>query len=645
MIQVYDKYGKIKSSGLPGSGTVTSLSAGDLSPLFNSTVTSPTSTPNVSFSKISQSQNLFYASPNGSSGLPTFRALVAADLPAITGYVPTSRTLTINGVTYDLTADRSWTVTASGATWGSITGTLTAQTDLTLYLSTNYFPIPVGTISQYIDGTGALQTFPTIPTVGTWGALNYPNWTTGTPFVKMTAAGTFALDTNTYLTTAVTSIATAGLISGGTITSTGTITTSMSTNKLVGRYSTGTGVMEEITIGSGLTLTGLGVLNNTAAPSPVGYYGAWQDNFTQTAAVSNVGYPLIYRTVDLENQVRVVTNGTNLTRITFDNTGIYNLQFSVQIQNTDNAQHDVTIWIRKNGVDVAGSSGYISIPARKSAGAGNEGHGVYGWNYLLSIVAGEYYEIVWSTSNAANVTIQYYPGATPPPSTASVIVTVTQQSGIMAGTGITAINSLTGAAQTLTTGTTGTDFAIVDSGVDHKFNLPTASASNRGALSSTDWTSFNNRKKKVISDATSVTVTGTTVLTLVKTFEITTGTLPTNGVLDLFMYSTRTGTSAIHTMGLYINTTNNFATATLIATATTGGNFTPILPFKATYVLKNNLLIGGIFSGNSGTNYIASATQTSVACNNTSASVWFFVGVTLVSLTSSVDFQAIEMTT
>lgn len=38
--------------------------------------------------------------------------------------------------------------------------------------------------------------------IGTWGALDYPAWTTGTPFVKMTAAGTFALDTNTYLTSA-----------------------------------------------------------------------------------------------------------------------------------------------------------------------------------------------------------------------------------------------------------------------------------------------------------------------------------------------------------------------------------------------------------------------------------------------------------
>jgi hypothetical protein len=202
--------------------------------------------------------------------------------------------------------------------------------------------ITAGTTGQYWRGDKTWQTFPSIPTVGTWGALNYPSWTTGTPFVKMTAAGTFSLDTNTYLTSAitslggltgatqtfgndtnvtmvssgtthtltwagtladariasastwngkqaalngtgfvkasgttisydnstyltaaVTSIATAGLISGGTITGTGTITTSMATNKLVGRSTAGTGVMEEITLGTGLSLSG-GTLNATA---------------------------------------------------------------------------------------------------------------------------------------------------------------------------------------------------------------------------------------------------------------------------------------------------------------------------------------------------------------------------------------------
>jgi len=225
-------------------------------------------------------------------------------------------------------------------------------------------------------------------------------------------------------------------------------------------------------------------------PAPVGYYGAWQDSTTQSAPSSNVGVAMIFRVKDLENQVRVVTNGTNLSRITFDNTGIYNLQFSSQFQNTNNQLQDVTIWLRKNGVDVPGSSGYISVP---NSHGGVDGHIVVSWNYLLSIVGGEYYEIVWSTTLHTAVTMQYYAAGNPPPSTASVIATVTQQSGIMAGTGITAINSLTKSVQRLVTGTSGTDFNISSSDSIHTFNLPTASATNRGALSSANWSTFNSK--------------------------------------------------------------------------------------------------------------------------------------------------------
>jgi hypothetical protein len=52
---------------------------------------------------------------------------------------------------------------------------------------------------------------PVIPTVGTWGTLNYPTWTTGTPFVKMTAVGTFTLDTTTYLSSITSSDVTTAL--------------------------------------------------------------------------------------------------------------------------------------------------------------------------------------------------------------------------------------------------------------------------------------------------------------------------------------------------------------------------------------------------------------------------------------------------
>ena len=57
--------------------------------------------------------------------------------------------------------------------------------------------------------------------------------------------------------------------------------------------------------------------------------------------------------------------------------------------------------------------------------------------------------------------------------------------------GLSSINGLTKQTQYLAVGTSGTDFAINSATDTHTFNLPTASATNRGALSSADWTNFN----------------------------------------------------------------------------------------------------------------------------------------------------------
>ena len=178
------------------------------------------------------------------------------------GYTPVTdaRTLTINGTSQDLTANRTWNV-----------GDL---------LSSGSYSDPSWITSlAYSKLTGA----PTIPIVGTWGALNYPTWTTGTPFVKMTAAGTFSLDLSTYLTSAVTSISATGPITVSASTGSVNVSTSMSTNKLIGRSSAGTGVMEEITVGSGLTLSG-GTLSATTSSGILKGTASGTDTYTVTIA-------------------------------------------------------------------------------------------------------------------------------------------------------------------------------------------------------------------------------------------------------------------------------------------------------------------------------------------------------------------------
>jgi hypothetical protein len=75
-------------------------------------------------------------------------------------------------------------------------------------------------------------------------------------------------------------------------------------------------------------------------------------------------------------------------------------------------------------------------------------------------------------------------------------------------TGLTALNGLTAQVQYLATGTSGTDFNIASASATHTFNLPTASATNRGALSSTDWTTFNNKQNALTNPITGISASG-----------------------------------------------------------------------------------------------------------------------------------------
>ena len=151
--------------------------------------------------------------------------------------------------------------------------------------------------------------------------------------------------------------------------------------------------------------------------------GSFYDTTTQTATANTATLMTVNSTDTPNSNGIAIVDGS---KITVDYPGVYNLQFSVQLQNTDNAIQDISIWLKQNGTDLVGSTGLISIPARKSASAGEEAHGIFGWNYFVTMAANDYIQLYWSTTNAG-VSIKYYAASTSPtrPSTSSVVATMT----------------------------------------------------------------------------------------------------------------------------------------------------------------------------------------------------------------------------
>ena len=142
-------------------------------------------------------------------------------------------------------------------------------------------------------------------------------------------------------------------------------------------------------------------------------------DFVSHTVTANTANAMTFNTVDFSNECSLVANS----KMTAGINGLYNLQFSTQFQNTDTQLHDVSVWLRINGVNVTGSTGFISVPNQHG---GVPGHAINGWNYYVQLNAGDYVEIWWSTTNAA-ITIQTYAASVGPvrPSTASNVATLT----------------------------------------------------------------------------------------------------------------------------------------------------------------------------------------------------------------------------
>ena len=147
-------------------------------------------------------------------------------------------------------------------------------------------------------------------------------------------------------------------------------------------------------------------------------YGAFQDTTDQTAASTTAAYAITLNTTDYAVGFAIVSSS----QITVRSAGVYNIQFSIQFANSNVAIQDVDVWFRKNGTDVAGSNSKFSVP---NSHGGTDGHLIAALNFYIQLAAGDYVQLMWSTTST-DVILEQIPTQTSPtrPSTPSVIVTI-----------------------------------------------------------------------------------------------------------------------------------------------------------------------------------------------------------------------------
>jgi hypothetical protein len=183
----------------------------------------------------------------------------------------------------------------------------------------------------------------------------------------------------------------------------------------------------------------------------LGYWGSFWDTTDQVAPLANTPYEITFNHTDPESSGVSVVSGS---RVTFGATGVYSLTFSIQFRNTDNQIHDVNVWLRKNNSgsigDMPDSDTKLSVTAKHG---GVDGFQLMTVNFVYKLVAGDFIEMIWSTTST-QVTIDSSPAGTTPisPSIPGVIFTATQV--MYTQVGPTGPTGWTGPAASLIVGTT-----------------------------------------------------------------------------------------------------------------------------------------------------------------------------------------------
>ena len=153
-------------------------------------------------------------------------------------------------------------------------------------------------------------------------------------------------------------------------------------------------------------------------------YGSFYDTSGQTATLINTAYPMRLNSVAEASGITIVSGS----QITFVSAGTFDIQFSAQLSNNGGggSGEEVDIWLRQNGVNVPYTDTQVTVQS-------NNRYVVAAWDFLVTVTAGTYVQLMWATDNV-NITLFAQASTAIHPEIPSLIVTVIPVSG-SGGTG------------------------------------------------------------------------------------------------------------------------------------------------------------------------------------------------------------------
>jgi len=138
-------------------------------------------------------------------------------------------------------------------------------------------------------------------------------------------------------------------------------------------------------------------------------FASFSDVTDQTGSTT-VPAAIKFGTTDVAGSgITMVTDGTNLTRLTFAAAGTYMVAPNMQFANSDAADHDVTVWLALNGTNVPRSATRITVPK-----VGDGGLGFFQIIFYVTVTAGQYIQVYWLPENIT-VTLDHTAAVTGPP--------------------------------------------------------------------------------------------------------------------------------------------------------------------------------------------------------------------------------------